>query len=95
MTRSFKCWLDDDNVVHFRRTEKPAKALRNVESVETVDCYFEVECVAPEFNTNTVDPDMDIDGSVEFGDIDNEVDGLTVIEGEEDIFYYLTGEQPE
>lgn len=31
-------------------------------------------------NTNTVDPDMDIDGSAEFGDIDNEFLGLTIIE---------------
>lgn len=31
-------------------------------------------------NANTVDPDMDIDGSAEFGDIDNEFLGLTIIE---------------
>ena len=31
-------------------------------------------------NTNTVDPDMDIDGSIEFGDIDNEYPGLTIVE---------------
>jgi hypothetical protein len=31
-------------------------------------------------NTNTVDPDMDIDGSAEFGDIDNEFPGLTIVE---------------
>ena len=33
-------------------------------------------------NTNTVDPDMDIDGSQEFHDIDNEYLGLTIIEPE-------------
>jgi len=33
-------------------------------------------------NCNTVDPDMDIDGSAEFGDIDidNEYEGLTIVE---------------
>jgi len=94
MSRTKRFWLED-GVVHSRKTEneKPPRKPRNVASVDTVDCFFEVDCVAPELNTNTVDPDMDIDGSAEFGDIDNEFDGLTVIEGEENVFYYLTGEQ--
>lgn len=33
-------------------------------------------------NTNTVDPDMDIDGSIEFSDIDDDYYGLTIIEPE-------------
>lgn len=33
-------------------------------------------------NTNTIDPDTDIDGSREFDDIDNEYEGLTIIEPE-------------
>jgi hypothetical protein len=27
-----------------------------------------------------VDPDTDLDGSIEFGDIDNEYEGLTIVE---------------
>ena len=30
-------------------------------------------------NTNTIDPDMDIDGSEEFADYDNEYAGLTIV----------------
>jgi hypothetical protein len=33
-------------------------------------------------NTNTIDPDMDIDGSVEFCDIDDEYYGLSIVEPE-------------
>ena len=56
------------------------KRLKNVESVETVDCYFEVEAFEHEFNVNTVDPAMDIDGSAEFGDHDDITQGLTLVE---------------
>lgn len=33
-------------------------------------------------NTNTIDPDMDIDGSIEFCDIDDDYYGLSIIEPE-------------
>ena len=33
-------------------------------------------------NANLVDPDMDIDGSAEFGDHDNPLLGLTIVEPE-------------
>lgn len=33
-------------------------------------------------NTNTIDPDMDIDGSIEFSDIDDDYYGLSIIEPE-------------
>jgi hypothetical protein len=42
---------------------------------------------------NTVDPDMDITGAVEFCDYDDEHDGLTVTspQSEEELFEFLTG----
>jgi hypothetical protein len=43
--------------------------------------------------TNTVDPDFDIDSSHEFGDIDNEYEGLTITEPmtEAELFQFCTG----
>lgn len=45
------------------------------------------------FAQNVVDPDMDITGADEFGDIDNEHDGLTVTEpmDELEMIEFLTG----
>jgi len=45
------------------------------------------------YNANTVDPDMDITGAVEFCDYDDEHDGLTVTspQSEEELFEFLTG----
>lgn len=45
------------------------------------------------YNANTVDPDMDITGAVEFDDIDNEHDGLSIIEpqNEVELFEFCTG----
>lgn len=42
---------------------------------------------------NVVDPDMDITGADEFADIDNELDGLTIVEpmDEAELFYFCTG----
>jgi hypothetical protein len=39
-----------------------------------------VESFEHEFNVNTVDPDMDLDGSIEFGDHDDDTQGLTLVE---------------
>ena len=39
------------------------------------------DCIPARYlSTNTVDPDFDIDGSIEFGDHDNDLRGLTVHE---------------
>lgn len=45
------------------------------------------------YNANTVDPDMDITSEYEFADIDNELDGLTIVEpmDEAELFYFCTG----
>jgi hypothetical protein len=45
------------------------------------------------YNANTVDPDMDITGAVEFCDYDDEHEGLTTYEpqSEEELFEFLTG----
>lgn len=42
---------------------------------------------------NVVDPDMDITSADEFADIDNELDGLTIVEpmDEAELFYFCTG----
>ena len=82
MSRTLKYWLDENGDLRSRKTqsEKPPRKPRNVESIDTVDCFFEVDCVEPDFNTNTVDPDMDIDGSAEFGDHDDATQGLTLVE---------------
>jgi hypothetical protein len=44
-------------------------------------------------NTNTIDPDMDIDGSIEFCDIDDEYYGLSIVETQSEIelFEFCTG----
>lgn len=44
-------------------------------------------------NTNTIDPDMDIDGSIEFSDIDDEYYGLSIVEtqSEKELFEFCTG----
>jgi len=44
-------------------------------------------------NTNTIDPDMDIDGSIEFSDIDDEYYGLSIVETQSEIelFEFCTG----
>ena len=62
------------------RSNRPERALRNVESVDTVDYFFEVDAFEKELNVNTIDPDMDIDGSAEFGDHDDATQGLTLVE---------------
>jgi len=49
-------------------------------SVRPVDTGWSGFMPAHYLNCNTVDPDMDIDGSAEFGDIDNEYEGLTIVE---------------
>jgi hypothetical protein len=41
--------------------------------------------------TNTVDPDFDIDSSHEFGDIDNEYEGLSVVSMGKDTRRWLKG----
>jgi hypothetical protein len=41
--------------------------------------------------TNTVDPDMDITSHQEFGDIDNEYEGLTVVSMGKDTRRWLKG----
>lgn len=45
------------------------------------------------YNANTVDPDMDITSEYEFADVDNELDGLTIVEpmDEAELFYFCTG----
>jgi hypothetical protein len=45
------------------------------------------------YNANTVDPDMDITGAVEFCDYDDEHDGLTIHEpeNEEELIAFLNG----
>lgn len=42
---------------------------------------------------NLIDPDMDITSADEFADIDNELDGLTIVEpmDEAELFYFCTG----
>lgn len=42
---------------------------------------------------NVVDPDMDITSADEFADVDNELDGLTIVEpmDEAELFYFCTG----
>ena len=41
--------------------------------------------------TNTVDPDMDIHSHLEFGDIDNEYEGLTIVSMGKDTRRWLKG----
>ena len=80
MSRTWK-WTDKKTKQEFTlRSSKPKRELKNVESVETVDCFFEVEAFDHEMNANTVDPAMDIDGSAEFGDHDDATQGLTLVE---------------
>jgi hypothetical protein len=79
MSRTWN-WTDKAGTEFTLRSSKPKRELRNVESVETVDCYFEVEAFDHELNVNTVDPAMDIDGSAEFGDHDDITQGLTLVE---------------
>lgn len=47
----------------------------------------------PYYAQNTVDPDMDITGADEFGDIDNELDGLTITDPMDEValFEFCTG----
>jgi hypothetical protein len=74
-------WTDKKTGQQFtHRSSKPKRELRNVESIETVDCFFEVDAFDHELNVNTVDPAMDIDGSAEFGDHDDITQGLTLVE---------------
>lgn len=42
---------------------------------------------------NLIDPDMDITSADEFADVDNELDGLTIVEpmDEAELFYFCTG----
>ena len=81
MSRTWN-WIDKTGKEFKLRSSKPKRELRNVESVETVDCFFEVEAFDHELNVNTVDPAFDIDGSAEFGDHDDITQGLTLVEPE-------------
>ena len=60
-----------------------------------VDSYMALEYRRHDyFGTNLVDPDMDIDGSVEFGDCTgDDLAGLTIVEtaSETELFAFCTG----
>lgn len=71
------------------RLTKPRQ--RNVNTHDGVDDYFAVDCRDETYLTqNTVNHDPLHD---EFGDIDNEYEGLTITEPMDDVasFEYLTG----
>lgn len=71
------------------RLTKPRQ--RNVNTHDGVDDYLAVDCRDETYLTqNTVDHDPLHD---EFGDIDNEYEGLTITEPMDDVasFHYLTG----
>lgn len=71
------------------RLTKPRQ--RNVNTHDGVDDYFAVDCRDETYLTqNTVNHDPLHD---EFGDIDNEYEGLTITEPMDDVasFNYLTG----
>lgn len=80
MSRTWKKFDAVSRKLITKHEDGAPKRLKNVASVETVDCYFEVEAFEHEFNVNTVDPAMDIDGSAEFGDHDDITQGLTLVE---------------
>ena len=60
-----------------------------------VDSYMALEYRRHDyFSTNTIDPDMDINGSVEFGDcMGDDLGGLTIVEtsSETELFAFCTG----
>ena len=71
------------------RLTKPRQ--RNVNTHDGVDDYLAMDCRDEFYLTqNTVDPDALHD---EFGDIDNEYEGLTITEPMDEVasFNYLTG----
>lgn len=71
------------------RLTKPRQ--RNVNTHDGVDDYFAVDCRDETYLTqNTVNHDPLHD---EFGDIDNEYEGLTITEPMDEVasFHYLTG----
>lgn len=73
------------------RLTKPRQ--RNVNTHDGVDDYFAVDCRVDTYHTQNLeflDRGYDFD---EFGDIDNEYEGLTITEPMDDVasFEYLTG----
>jgi hypothetical protein len=68
------------------------KAVRQTKTSWDADLMFNEDYVVDEyFNANTCDPDFDIDGSQEFGDIDNEYEGLTTVHTGKDTRRWLKG----
>jgi hypothetical protein len=61
--------------------------------MRTTDTKWDALRYSHYLSTNTVDPDMDIDGAHEFFDCDNEHYGLTIVEFEHDLeqMRYLKG----
>ena len=56
------------------------------------DLVFDDEYVTDTYlNANTCDPDFDLDGSAEFGDIDNEYEGLSIADMGRDTRRWLKG----
>ena len=73
------------------RLTKPRQ--RNVNTHDGVDDYFAVDCRVDTYHTQNLeflDRGYDFD---EFGDIDNEYEGLTITDAMDDVasFNYLTG----
>lgn len=61
--------------------------------MRTTDTKWDALRYSHYFATNTVDPDMDLDGSHEFFDHDDEYYGLTIVEFAQDLeqMRYLKG----
>jgi hypothetical protein len=56
------------------------------------DSVFDEDYVVDTYlNANTCDPDFDLDGSAEFGDIDNEYEGLSIADMGRDTRRWLKG----
>jgi hypothetical protein len=49
--------------------------------------------IAIQFHMNLIDPDMDITGAIEFGDYDDEFEGLTIVQplNDAEAWTYLSG----
>jgi len=68
------------------------KAGRQTKTSWDADLMFNADYAVDEyFNANTCDPDFDLDGSQEFGDIDNEYESLTEVQMGKDTRRWLKG----
>jgi hypothetical protein len=68
------------------KQSKPTKTSWDADSV-----FDEDYVVDTYLNANTCDPDFDLDGSAEFGDIDNEYEGLSIADMGRDTRRWLKG----